>query len=654
MATTIPPVRIVLEASGINEVKQALKSVRDTLVELEVSSVKTVAKSSKERIKILHQEMVEREKIAKHLAKVEGDLSRAMGKGGVGTRRLSVGSNTNNSNFSGGGGSLSSMFGEGAGAGGAEMAGLAKLGTAAGIAGAAVLVLKKGLDIASEALKAFGGFVLHEVIQPQLKREVTAQQIANASMGQLTREQVLETSRAVAIKHNIDPEDVMSGQKMFQDITGSPKLGMDIGDVIGMISKSRGVPSADLYGLAAGVYAAGDTKENIQNKLLKVVAQGDIGAIPIDAMARMGTRIKPLLSGMKGNSEEKLSQANALLQSSRIGSPEMTMTAAEEFMMDVTKNRRIRSQKFIKKGREGKEITDVGDLIGEIYAKTKGDIGRYTQSHKLEKGSFEILNAHKDTYDDAYTKALEAGKKEKEARELAAKAVTDHIHEIQNANMSYQQARSEEEKVLQLGAEKWDAAVRRIKDKLLEIMPEVTKFIDEITPMAPAIATAALLAAKAIISLAKLIYEMFPSLKGAKEALTVISNYEKQEEERKNKAKEDEENKKKGLPGTGEMIPPGPWAPGKEPPPVPLLPYVPPGAIPNKPKEETPTVPPTSTEKTAGASLPTEHQTPSPEVQAAYEQIKTLGLTAETLSRVFKDLASSGGALNRDKAFSGK
>lgn len=507
----VSPIKIILQASGSEEVIAALKSVKDAMVELEAASTKAVSQASKQRIKIIHEEMNEREKSLKHTAKVESDISRALGKT-AGTRRATVGSNTSSSFGSDSGGGLSSLFS------GSEFSGLAKLGTVAGAAGAAFAVFKKGLDMATDALKAFGGFVLQDVIQPQLKRETSAQQIANASMGQLSAKEILSSTRATALKHNIDQEEQMRGMNEFQDLTGQPKLALEIGDPIAMVSKARGIPSSDAYKLAAAAYASGDTAEDIQNKLLKMTAQGDSGSIPLKDIARLGPKLKKITTGFSGTSQEKYSKSNALIQSSRIGSPEETMTASEEFMLDVIKEKRIKSKKFIKKGAEGQEITDFGGLMGEIYGKENGDVGKYAKKHKLSKGSFEILNAQKDTYDEAYKSALAAGNPEKEAREKAAKAVTDHIHEIENATMSYAQAAEEEKKVLQTGGEKWDAAMRKIKDKLLDVMPGVQGFIDKFSAAAPQLAESALIMAKALVAGANMIAGalklLFPTLKG--------------------------------------------------------------------------------------------------------------------------------------------
>jgi len=507
------------------------------------------------------------------LLKTEADLRRAMG-GGV---------NTGPSLNGGGAGGGSGLSGEGLGKFsifGTGVMGAARAFSMAGAAGLAANValqaLKAGIDVATEALKIFGSFVLNDVVKPQLQREVTAQQVANASMGQLTAPEILRQTRELSIKHNVSEEEIMSGQKQFQGITGQPTLGFDIADTIASISKARGASMDDLYKLAAGIYSAGDTSESIGNKLRKIVAQGDIGGIPIQELAHLGTRFSTLTAAMGGTSEEKVNQANLLLQSSRFGTPEKTMRGAEALVRDVEEGK-LNGVKGITKGKEGMEITDIATVIADIFAKSKGDVGRYAKNNKLGAPAMQLLEAHKSTYDFALQDSIRNGKKEAQARKDAADAVKHHIDEINKATMTEASLREEEAKVLRASEERFELVLKQLSAGIIEsgLMDAITDMAEVLANNGADIEAAGELIVGSMIEVGKLIFAIFKKIANVvlgsvgvdtlDEALEIIKNKNKikqelrqhERDEKKRKREEAEYNTKYLQAPPGTMAPPG-------------------------------------------------------------------------------------------------
>ncbi len=162
------------------------------------------------------------------------------------------------------------------------------------------------LMLATNALKSFGNFVLQDVIKPQFKLETRAQQIANNSGGQISAQQIMETSRAEGVRNNIDPMEIA------ETIAGasSAKFGTEMIGAVATMSKSRGVPMEDLMSLAnplAGKMSVDSIKALLPSLAAQGVEAGKKGpAVSIGELGRGAEQFLGLSERFAGDQETRL------------------------------------------------------------------------------------------------------------------------------------------------------------------------------------------------------------------------------------------------------------------------------------------------------------------------------------------------------------
>jgi hypothetical protein len=510
-------VTVSLKAVGASEVSAALKSVRQSIVDMDAANEASTAaaiKASHARVAALRKEVSETKALAKETGDVlkkmrqEETFKTSIGKrrdGGFGrepsARQSITGSNTA-SGAQGGGGGVMDSFMDGKGA-----AGMLK---AAGVAGVAIGLFKAGIDLASAALKQFSAFVLNDVIKPAMAMETKAVQIANSSGGKLTAADVQSKARATGIRNNVDPMAVIEGAGIFQDATGESKLGFDMMSTIATLSKSRGFDMKEMTGLAGALYKPGMAKADLDQLLLAQTAQGDMGSITLGQMAKLGGKLTAPAGNFAGDYGTRIAMSGALLQSSRkgFGSVDETASGLAAFVTDSMHAGKAFSPRSMVKGADGVEkIADPAKLIGDIFRKTAGNSVKLTAGGYSES-SAKLLGAYKEPYSEAFASAKAGGSTDAEAKEKAAAAVEALIKTFVVANTTMESEESKRNAVLQTSGEKWEAAMAQIKDRLLAIMPKVAEFVDSFAKNAPLIADAALQLANAILWVAGVIKDI--------------------------------------------------------------------------------------------------------------------------------------------------
>jgi hypothetical protein len=185
----------------------------------------------------------------------------------------------------------------------------------------------------------------------------------------------------------------------------------------------------------------------------------------------------------------------ALLQSGRkgFGSTDELMTGIGNLINEVSSQKMVGSKKYL--NAEG-QIGDVASLIGGILKDTGGDakkigaLGLSDPAAKLVK-----------SYLPAFS---EAGKGDK-----GKEAVESLIRGFMEASTSLDREKENERKVLQTSGEKWTATIEGLKNKLLDVMPEVQKFVDQFAKIAPQFGGALVTLAKIMIKVANYLAGIF-------------------------------------------------------------------------------------------------------------------------------------------------
>ena len=487
------PITVALEQKGAEDVSAALRDVQDSIAALDAFSAKSGRSASRDRVRAIREEASERRKAAKadapaarvreSRARAASGLDRALGGNG-GRAAVSRASS---------GPSVSEFAGLASSSMGSLMGTVGKFGAIGG----AIALFKTGLDLATSALETFGGFLISDVVKPAFALETAAVQLENASGGQIKAAQIQEQTRAAALKHNMDPMALFEAAGAMIDLTGDAKTAFGVLDTVGMLSKGRGADAGQLAEFAASLknFDPNASAEQISNLLLTQLAQGDMGSVPLKEAAKLGGRLTAPAAFLAGNTDVRMASMGALVQSGRkgFGSTDELVTGIGNLINEVTSQKMVGSKKYLNS--EG-QIGDVASLIGGILKETGGD-AKKIGALGLSDPASKLVKAYLPTFSDA-------GKGDK-----GKEAVEQLIRGFMEARTSIDREKENERKVLQTSGEKWNATIEGLKNKLLDVMPEVQKFVDQFAKIAPEFGGALVTLAKIMIKVANYLAGLF-------------------------------------------------------------------------------------------------------------------------------------------------
>ena len=378
-----------------------------------------------------------------------------------------------------------------------------------GIAGLGLDLFKSGLDLATQGLKTFAGFLLNDVIKPFTVLETRAQQIANASSGKLTGVEISGAVRAEKLRSNIGEDKLLEAAEKFQDITGESVLAFQMLDTIGMLTKGRGGSATEQAAFAASVFKQGMTKADLDRLLLGFTGQGDIGSIPLQQMARLGGKVVAPAGHLAGEYSQRILTSTGLLQAARpgFGTVDLASTGLNTFFTNVStqfaKLEKGGLGKFFEVGAEGKRVvSDPAALIGALLAKTSGNISDLKKLGFTDPGA-RLVGAFGEQFKGGFQAAKARGETDEQARASAGKAVEAYIKTFISATSSMEAESKKRDAVMATTGERWESAMNRIKDKMLSVMPAVEKLVDSFEQRAPDIADAAEKLATALVDVAE-------------------------------------------------------------------------------------------------------------------------------------------------------
>lgn len=504
--TELEPIEIPVVLSGISEVKSALKSLKDELVKLEKASAKATEEAAKKRIKSYQDEVNQLKKLHTEAArKIDSDFETSFGSGG---RRFSSTSSNSlrsvrNTNSPGGFLDLTGL--------GKSFSSISKFATGIGVAAAGFLALKAGLEVASEALTQFGSFVISDVVKPALDLERRSVQIANSSQGQVTAKEIQETVKGALLKHNIDSNTLLEGVGEYQDLTGKAKLGFEMIDTIATIAKGRGFDAKELFSLAGSITSEGDTAKDVQEKFLRLLAQGDVGSIPLKSIAKLGGKLSAVSASLVGDDKSKIAMSAALLQTAKpkVGSEDEAMTALQSFTRESLVAGKRFGKGMISKDVSGvKQIADPAALLEAIYLKTSGNKDKL-KTYGYTDTSQTFIGAYSEIYMKKFAEEKAAGKDEKEARKVAAKEVGDFVRNLAKANTTIEAEAKKESDVRKTPAEQLEDGMNIIKVEIAKAMPEIVKSISLFVKMAPQLGKAGRTLAELFVNLMNAMTPLF-------------------------------------------------------------------------------------------------------------------------------------------------
>jgi len=488
------PISIVLKTEGTQAVTSALRGVKQSYLDLErdiaaagaAGSGKRTAEAQRElkaklaglheEAKLLKEVNAAREKEIK-AARAEYQFNTAVGK----SRDRSVYG--------------AFMQGEGA-------AGMMR---AAGASGLAIGGMIAAFNLVTSSLRQFSGFLINEVMRPEMALRTRSVQISNNSGGKLTAEGVVSSAKAIGIRNNVAPEAILEAAGKFQDKTGEPGLGLEMMGTLATLSKGRGLEIGSLSEMAAALYRPGQKKEDLDKLMLALTAQGEAGSVPMRELSMLGGRLTAPAEKFGGSWFTKVATANAILQTSRrtgFGSVEAAAEGLQAFSQDSLRIGKSLSPNSIAKLGGVETIVDPIKMIGDFYRKTSGNV---TTLHGMgfSEPAAKLISSYQGTYTEARTAAKAAGKSDVEAKEAGATAVEEFIRSLATANTTLQAESEKRNAVMQTDGEQLDSAMTRIKESILKGTPGVETFVKVLSEHADEIGQAAGTLATALLGLAE-------------------------------------------------------------------------------------------------------------------------------------------------------
>ena len=487
----VSTVGIALKSSGIGEVKSALKGVKQALIELEKDSTAAVRNASKTRIAILKEEYKEREHLAKRAAATENNLGRGFGRPSS-TRPATVGGGA-----FGGIGSVTNFGMQELGLGG-----ITKLAGAAGVAGAAVgalfMALKAGIDIATSALKAFGSFMLNDIIKPELDLNTKYKQLAAKSAEEggrgLTSGEAKSAADAMFIRYNLSKEDAVKAMAAY-GAHGGEGAWSDAPKVLKLAAQEAIVRggSAETYAtVIAGMRVKGESVDDTISKYMALRRQGDIIDVPVEELKERGKQLKAASLFMGGTTAEKFSAANVLAQKASVwtADPASAITGLNRFTADVMINKKgvahRKYKNFIGTDANGQEvIKDPMGLLAQVLADTHGKPGKLPGLGFGDIRSQRFIESFTPEFDQFKNKARGEGLTDsKKIDQRAAELMAESFRNLMKETDTLSGIETEANERMKDSSESLENGFNQIKQVLTdEFMPSVRSVIKDLRPL---------------------------------------------------------------------------------------------------------------------------------------------------------------------------
>jgi len=354
--------------------------------------------------------------------------------------------------------------------------------TARGVfnAGAALGLLKGAIDMVVGSLKQFSGFIISDVIKPTLALNTRSVQVANASGGGITSDEVQSKAKAIALKNNANPMDIIDSAGILQDATGDSKLSFQMMDTIATLSKSRGMDPKELSALAGAMHQQGMSAPELSKLLLTQLAQGDQGSVTLAQQARLGGKMPAMAANMAGDYSTRLAITGSLLQTGKkgFGSVDDAAAGLSAFLQESTVHGKSFSRRSMIRGADGVDkVANVGTLIEDALLKTHGNSAAMKAAGYTDQGA-RFLGAYKDTYSKAFDESKGRGETDQQAQKDAAKTTAEFALSLSTANTTMESEETKRNAVLATSGEAFQSALGQLKDKLLVIMPAVDKILN--------------------------------------------------------------------------------------------------------------------------------------------------------------------------------
>jgi hypothetical protein len=344
-----------------------------------------------------------------------------------------------------------------------------------------VMVLKGAIDMAADALKQFGGFVLHEVIRPELALQTRAQQMSNKTGGEYSGKQVQEANRALALKFGMDPTETMQVLSNAIDKFGDLGKSLEVTKLSLGLNKAYGVPAdvaSSFLGLERSKLSGLDdrTFSGLVNAYAGKIL-GKQSGISFGAMANLqgeATSAAELLSGDKAQAH--LSSVGLLAYGSKFAaSPAEAATGLRALFEDLRKHDRAKSVDAATD-----QLKSPDAVLSSFIARMGGSSQRL-KAMEMSEPATRFLEPLMAMFREA--EAAKKGSGEATVKDFIAGLITPEkgaAKDIIDQGVK---------KVDTTPQERLNAAFTKMKDSLLPLVPAAEKIIAALVALEPEIET---------------------------------------------------------------------------------------------------------------------------------------------------------------------
>ena len=332
-----------------------------------------------------------------------------------------------------------------------------------------------------------GGFAAVDVVRNQMSNEAAAIALSNSAYQpgdkkRFSSRKLLESASRVQGDTGVDKGEILRGLQSYVALSGNADILNDEGSVslFAKMAKGSGADTGDIFNSAAALKSQNSGLSTAQQAemLRNVIGQGKLGAVELPELARVAGRVASGATAYatsdtntQGDNQRKLLALTQIARKTS-GSADDAATAVSRFSTDVAtkaESNNMVADVFADAHRDksgkmvGSKLKDPAELMEAYFLKANGNtVAMGTGGLGLGVESAKLASALSGTYVDAQKAALAGGKSEKEANVIGAAAVRKEVEKYEGAKYTDKDVEDDFQAVMKSSTERMSAAMQKI------------------------------------------------------------------------------------------------------------------------------------------------------------------------------------------------
>jgi len=346
--------------------------------------------------------------------------------------------------------------------------------------------------VAGGLLAVGGGFSAVDAVQTGISNRGKAADIAIASNGALSKQDVYGRAANAATAYGTSTEKALSAVDRFYAKSGDAKKSLEIMPEMLALATATGGDAGEISE-AAGQVSNAD--KSLTSKQIADVArgwggQGRAGSVDMRELASFGSRIASGAALFAGDKAANMVSLGGIVQQSTAGGAASAAEATESVA-------RLASDAYKHKDalkRMGVQATDsTGKLIGPEDLIKKSVIAAKGDRSKLQdiygEMSIKAVGGYANTYNDARIASLKGGASAKDSEKAGEAAMNAAFKTWQDAALTEKQVKEDAATRLAETDKKLEAAMNDLREAVAEkLLPKLPGLITKLTELTPKLA----------------------------------------------------------------------------------------------------------------------------------------------------------------------